>query len=128
MDDARTRVSFPLIADHVLLGRSEGVEAADAAASVTLTGNVLTQILAEVPDALLVDSERPGGLGVIVHARTVEFLGLRVITDPGVLRARLPGMDHELLAHYLQTYQALCAGDPSAGPLALAPPSERFTG
>jgi len=62
VDDARTRVSFPLIADHVLLGRSEGVEAADAAASATLTGNVLTQILAEVPDALLVDSERPGGL------------------------------------------------------------------
>ena len=49
-----------------------------------------------------------------------------MITDPGVLRARLPGMDHDLLAHYLQTYQALCAGDPSAGPLALAPPSERF--
>jgi hypothetical protein len=29
-------------------------------------------------------------LGVVVHARSVEFLGMRAITDPGALRDRLP--------------------------------------
>jgi hypothetical protein len=65
-------------------------------------------------------------VGVVVHARTAEFVGLRVLTDVGGLRARLPGIDAELLARYLRSYEAICAGDASAGPVALAPPSERF--
>jgi hypothetical protein len=35
-------------------------------------------------------------------------------------------VDPELLARYLRACQAVCEGDPSAGPVALAPPSERF--
>lgn len=65
-------------------------------------------------------------VGVIVHARTAEFLAMRVITDPGELRRRFPSVDHELLARYLQVYERICAGDPAAGPVALEPPSERF--
>jgi hypothetical protein len=65
-------------------------------------------------------------VGVVLHARTVEFLSLRVLTDAAALRARLPGMDAELLARYLRSYEAICAGDATAGPVALAPPSERF--
>ena len=65
-------------------------------------------------------------VGVVLHARTAEFLSLRVLTDPAALRARLPGMDAELLARYLRSYEAICAGDVTAGPVALAPPSERF--
>jgi hypothetical protein len=65
-------------------------------------------------------------VGVVLHARTAEFLALRVLTDTAALKARLPGVDTELLARYLRSHQAIGAGDPSAGPVALAPPSERF--
>jgi hypothetical protein len=65
-------------------------------------------------------------VGVVLHARAAEFLALRVLTDVPALRARLPGIDAELLARYLHASEAICAGDASAGPVALAPPSERF--
>jgi hypothetical protein len=65
-------------------------------------------------------------VGVIVHARTVEFLGMRALSDPMVLRERFPGLDHELLVRYMRTFEGICAGDPAAGPVALEPPSERF--
>jgi hypothetical protein len=65
-------------------------------------------------------------VGVIVHARTAEFLGMRAITDPTELAARVPDVDRELLARYLAVAEAVCAGDAAAGPIALAPPSERF--
>jgi hypothetical protein len=65
-------------------------------------------------------------VGVVLHARTAEFLALRVLTDVAELRARVPHVDVELLSRYLLASQAICAGDASAGPVALAPPSERF--
>lgn len=65
-------------------------------------------------------------VGVIVHARTAEFLGLRAITDVAMLRERVPDVDVELLARYLRSCAAIAAGDPGAGPIALAPTSERF--
>ena len=65
-------------------------------------------------------------VGVVVHARAAEFLALRVLTDATALRSRLPGMDVDLLARYLRASAAICDGDASAGPVALAPPSERF--
>lgn len=65
-------------------------------------------------------------VGVVLHARTREFLALKALTDPAILRARLPDVDVELLARYLRSYEAVAAGDPSAGPVALAPSSERF--
>jgi len=65
-------------------------------------------------------------VGVVMHARQAERLAMRVLTDVAQLGARLPGVDAELLARYLRSCEAICAGDPSAGPVALAPPSERF--
>jgi hypothetical protein len=65
-------------------------------------------------------------VGVVVHARTVEFLALRAVTDERLLRAHVPGVDAELLARYLRSCEAICAGEVGAGPMALAPPSERF--
>ncbi len=65
-------------------------------------------------------------VGVVLHARTAEFLGARLLTDAGELRARVPDVDAELLARYLRACEAICSGDPSAGPVALDPPSERF--
>lgn len=65
-------------------------------------------------------------VGIVLHARTEEFLGLRVLTEPDALRARVADVDADLLARYLRAVQAICAGDAGAGPVALAPPSERF--
>lgn len=65
-------------------------------------------------------------VGVVVHARTAEFLALRAVTDERVLATHVPGLDAELLARYLRSCEAICAGDVAGGPMALAPPSERF--
>jgi hypothetical protein len=65
-------------------------------------------------------------IGVILHARTAEFLGMRAVTDPDQLRRSFPDLDHELLLRYLDAFERICAGDPGAGPIALEPPSERF--
>jgi hypothetical protein len=65
-------------------------------------------------------------IGVVLHARTLEYLGIRVITDIEELIRRVPDADVELLSRYLKSCEAVCAGDASAGPVALAPTSERF--
>ena len=65
-------------------------------------------------------------VGVILHARTLEYLGMRAMSEPERLRQRFPEVDHELLVRYLRTFEGICAGDPAAGPVALEPPSERF--
>jgi hypothetical protein len=65
-------------------------------------------------------------VGVILHARTADFLEIQVLTDPAELAARAPGVDVELLSRYLRDLRAIAEGDPQTGPVALAPPSERF--
>jgi hypothetical protein len=65
-------------------------------------------------------------VGVVLHARTAEYLALRTVTDRDALSRLAPGVDPELLARYLASCAAICAGDARAGAVALAPPSERF--
>ena len=65
-------------------------------------------------------------VGVVIHARTLEYLGIEVITDVDELAARVPGADAQLLSSYLKACKAVCEGDESGGPVALSPPSERF--
>ena len=65
-------------------------------------------------------------VGVVVHARTAEFLRLRAIDDPAELARRMPDVDAELLARYLRACARVCDGDADAGPIALVPTSERF--
>ena len=65
-------------------------------------------------------------VGVVVHAPSVDYLGMRVISDPAELRRRVPDADADLLSRYLSACQAVCEGDASAGPIALTAPSERF--
>ena len=65
-------------------------------------------------------------VGVVLHVRTAGFLQARVQSDPEALRRLVPGADAEMLARYLDACRAICEGDPAAGPVALAPTSERF--
>lgn len=65
-------------------------------------------------------------IGVVLHAPTHEYLGLRVVHDEAELRRRASDADIELLARYLASLCAVCDGDESAGPIALGSTSERF--
>lgn len=65
-------------------------------------------------------------VGVVLHARTADFLGIRVRDDREWLAEQAPGVDTGLLAAYLEACCALSRGESGAGPVALAPPSERF--
>lgn len=65
-------------------------------------------------------------VGVVLHARTAEFIGVRVVIDADTLRAKAAHADVDLLSRYLQSCKAIAEGEFSAGPIALAPPSERF--
>ena len=65
-------------------------------------------------------------VGVLVHARTAGFLGVRLLTDPAGLAPLLRGTDPELVARYLRSWRGICEGAAEFGPVALAPPSERF--
>lgn len=65
-------------------------------------------------------------VGVVLQARTEEYLGLRAVTDEAWLAERVPDADVPLLARYLASCGAIARGEVDAGPVALYPPSERF--
>ncbi len=65
--------------------------------------------------------------GVVLFARTQGgFLGARTHLDEARLAALAPGADPAELRAHLVALERIAAGDPSAGPLASLPPSERF--
>ena len=55
VDEARTRTPFPMIERHVLLDGAGDLEAADAALAARLDEAVVRAVVAQVPDALLLD-------------------------------------------------------------------------
>ena len=55
VDEIRTRSPFPLIRDHVLLSESGDIENVDEALARRFTDDVLSEVLAAVPDDLLAD-------------------------------------------------------------------------
>ncbi len=65
-------------------------------------------------------------VGVLVHARTAGFLGIRLLTDPADLAPLVRGTDPQLVSRYLLSWRGICEGGAEFGPVALVPPSERF--
>lgn len=65
-------------------------------------------------------------VGVILHAPTAQFVGMRVLIERAALSARAPQVDVELLARYLATYKAVSNADDAGGSLSFGSPSERF--
>ena len=53
VDDAKTGAAFPLISDHVLLTLADDIERADAESTLALSGGVMDEVLAMVPNELL---------------------------------------------------------------------------
>lgn len=64
--------------------------------------------------------------GVIVWCLAQDYLAARVALDVSRLRALDPTADIEAISAHLAAVPRICAGDPSAGPVAQLPPKERF--
>lgn len=137
VDEARALAPFAMIRDHVLPRAAEGLEEMDAAMAARLTDDALTRVLGCVPDELLAGPLSSGDFDTpeaararyrdyLVHARTAGFLGVRLLTDPADLAPFLRGTDPELVSRYLRSWRGICEGAAEFGPVALAPPSERF--
>ncbi len=73
-----------------------------------------------------IDRDEFLNVGVIVFCRTRGFLSARVALDPRRVEALAPGVDLEAVAEHLEARVRVAAGDPTAGPIALLPQSERF--
>ena len=64
--------------------------------------------------------------GVVLFARRAGFLEARVRMDVERLHALAPEVDPAPLTRQLEALARVAAGDPSAGPIASLPQSERF--
>ena len=64
--------------------------------------------------------------GVVLFCRPLRFLGAKTQLDEGLLKALAPDCDPVAVAELLQTMERIAAGDPSGGPIAQLPQSERF--
>lgn len=65
-------------------------------------------------------------VGVVLHARTAEFMDARVLDDAATLARLAPDVETDVLVRYLRNWRAIALGHADAGPVALYPPSERF--
>jgi hypothetical protein len=73
-----------------------------------------------------VEREEFVNVGVIVFCAERRWLGCKLTTDSSRLRALAPGVDAAEISRHLDGLRAVCVGEPSAGPIAALPPSERF--
>ncbi len=64
--------------------------------------------------------------GIVLLARTRDFLGMRVALDADRLRALAPDTAPGPVARQLEGRARIAAGDPDAGPIARLPAPQRF--
>src|SRR5450432_687011 len=64
--------------------------------------------------------------GIVLHSRPRRFLAARIELDVEVLRVLAPSCDPDVVRAQLETVPRICAGDPSAGPIAALSRPERF--
>ena len=64
--------------------------------------------------------------GVVVFCLEKRYLDARIHLDPARLKALWPQADAELVREHLQAIPRICAGDPTAGPIAKLSQRERF--
>lgn len=65
-------------------------------------------------------------IGVVLHARTANFLETKLRLNEEQLRALWPALNLEMLRRALDAYERVCRGGIEAAPVGLLPPSERF--
>ncbi|MCC6755662.1 MAG: DUF3037 domain-containing protein [Solirubrobacterales bacterium] len=65
-------------------------------------------------------------VGVALHSRQHEFIGIRAIIRAGQVNAIAPDFDLEPARHSLEAIVRIIEGDPAGGKLAELPAPERF--
>jgi hypothetical protein len=83
VDAERTRTRFPLIRSHLLLAGAGDLREADAASAALLTGEAIPDVVATVPDALLLDDAAGAGgfpTAAAARERYVRYLTERLAT------------------------------------------------
>lgn len=64
--------------------------------------------------------------GVVLSAKSGDFLHARVELDEARLLALAPGLDLDAVRRHLAAFPAICAGGAEAGPIGRLPKRERF--
>jgi len=64
--------------------------------------------------------------GVVVYCPEKRYLAARIHLDTPRLKALWPEVDEEVVRAHLNAFPLICAGDPSAGPIAQLSQRERF--
>jgi hypothetical protein len=64
--------------------------------------------------------------GVVLFSRRLGFLAARTELDVDALVAIAPDCDPDEVRPHLDALERVAAGDPTGGPIAALPPSERF--
>ena len=96
VDDERTRTPFPLIRSHVLLAIAGDLEAADAHGRERLSGSAIRDVVATVPDDLLMDRAEGSGdfpSAEAARERYVRYLTERLAARDAWLRAALAAQE-----------------------------------
>jgi hypothetical protein len=96
VDAARTRSAFPLIRSHVLLAVAADLAAADAVGAELLSGDVIADVVATVPDDLLMDPDAGSGdfpSANAARARYAEYLTGRLAARSIWLAAALEAQE-----------------------------------
>ncbi|HEX2778199.1 MAG TPA: HipA family kinase [Gemmatimonadaceae bacterium] len=95
VDAARARVPFPLIKTHVLLEQTGDLEAMDAEMRSTITPALLGEVLARVPDELLLDAVngREFASGDEARGRYREYLTTRLEASAAFVAAAVEARD-----------------------------------
>ena len=65
-------------------------------------------------------------VGVVVFARTLDYLGARTALDEGRLTALWPDIDPATVRPHLDAIERVAQGDPDAGPIAALDLTARF--
>jgi Protein of unknown function (DUF3037) len=73
-----------------------------------------------------VEREEFLNVGVIVYCARSKFLQVQYALNREKISAFAPGLDVDEVEQHLAAFQRISAGDPTAGPIALLPPAERF--
>ena len=97
VDEARTRSAFPMIKEHILLSRASSIEGADTELAPQLGEDLFREVLASVPDSLLMDAAAGQDFDApdASRERYVSYLAMRLeeprafVAEAAVARQRV---------------------------------------
>lgn len=105
VDELRTRSSFPLIRSHVLLAQSGDLGEADRACTELLRGDVVHEVLAAVPDSLLIDADTSDGdfaTASAARARYERYLTTRLAAPRAFVAEAMAAQEQVRLEPHLR--------------------------